>query len=265
MAKSTSKTPSKQKLTDSIDSFEAGFQQLLHNPDLVFQAFDLFPFPVEVFAADGTSVFVNRTGNEMFGVPDASFIVGKYNVLKDPVMEQMGMKETLQKAFRGELAVSHDVNLPIQNLVDRGVISEKPFEKSSTDWHFYPIKDGRKVAFVVFICIVKKLYHGRGDLARAKEYMDYQWQEEYDAATVAKAAGLSVSQLYALFKQNTGMTPGEYHKKVKVDMAKEKLRDKNLSVKDVFIQCNVNDHSSFSRLFKRITGFSPTQFRKGLC
>ena len=264
MAKSAKKIPSKQKPAHSIDTFEASFQQLLHNPDLMFQAFDLFPFPIEVFAADGTTVFVNRTGNEMFGVPDASFIVGKYNVLKDPVMEQMGMKETLQKAFRGELAVSHDVNLPIQNLVDRGVISEKPFEKSSTDWHFYPIKDGRKVAFVVFICIVKKLYHGRSDLARAKEYLDSHWQDEYDRNAVAKAAGMSVTQLYTCFKQHTGMTPGEYHKKIKVDMVKEKLKLKHLSVKDVYTQCSVNNRSSFSRLFKRMTGFSPIQFRKEL-
>ena len=177
----------------------------------------------------------------------------------------MGLREGIQNAFHaGKPCICYDVDAPIQNLVDRGVVSEKPFEKSSMDFHLYPIKDGGKVAFVVYVCNIKKLYHGREDLARAREYMDSHWQDEYDRNAVARAAGIGVTQLYACFKQYAGMTPGEYHKRVKVDMVKDRLRNKNLSVKDVFIQCNVNDHSSFSRLFKRITGLSPTQFRKEL-
>ena len=43
---------------------------------------------------------------------------------------------------------------------------------------------------------------------------------------------MSVIQLYKLFKQHTYMTPGDYHNQTKVEHIKEKLTDKNLSVKE---------------------------------
>ena len=114
-----------------------------------------------------------------------NLIAGKYNVLKDPVMEQMDLKAGIQKAFRGETVVWYDVNPPIEDLVQRGLIEEKPFEKAYADWYLYPIMDNKKLYYVVFVCPVKKVYHDRSDLALAKEYLDIHWQEEYDAEAVA--------------------------------------------------------------------------------
>ena len=245
------------------DDFQQSFQTLLRDPELMFQFMDLFPFPMEVFAADGMSVFTNKALLALDNVPDASFIDGKYNLINDPVVnDQMGMRACIQKAFRGEAVIAYDVDAPMQDIVDRGVISEKPFVKSSMDWYLYPVMDGRKVAYVVFICIVKNLYHGREDLARAREYMDIHWQGEYDAEAVAKAAGISKSQLYVLFKQHVKITPGEYHKLCKIERVKEKLRDKNLSIKEAFAACGENSRGWLYRVFKETTGLSPGEYRK---
>ena len=238
------------------------FHMLVENKEFMFKFMEFFPFPIEVFAPDGLAMYVNRAMLEFCNIPDINFLVGKYNVLKDPVMEQMGLKDNIQKAFRGEVVVCYDINPPIDDLVRRGLVEEKPFEKAYTDWYFYPIMDDKKLLCLVFVCSVKKVYHDKTELTLAKEYMDTHWQGEYYAEAVAKAANMSVTQLYKIFKQHTGMTPGAYYKRCKIERIKEKLLDKNLSVKEAFAACGEDSRGWILRVFKYITSMTPTEFRR---
>jgi len=80
----------------------------------------------------------------------------------------------------------------------------------------------------------------------------------------AKAVNMSVAQLYSIFKRHTGITPGEYHKKIKIDHIKEKLADKTLSIKEAFAACGEDSQGWMLRVFKEITGMSPKQYRESL-
>ena len=236
------------------------------NKEFLFQVLDMFPSLVEVFEPNGTAVFLNRTGLKLLNISDSNLVIGKYNLLDDPVCnDQLGLREGIRKAFfHGKAHSWFDVVAPIQDLVDRGVAAERPFEKSFMDFHLYPIKNGEKLIFVVFVCDVKKLYRGRPDLARAKEYLDTHWQGELDPKEIAKSVNMSVTQLYRLFKEHTGMTPGDYHKKVKVERIKEKLADRNLSIKEAFAACGEDSRGNILRIFKGATGLTPTQWRGSL-
>ena len=259
--------PAESKLLLQGDDGEAlaeSFKGLLHNPVLVFQFIDQFPIPIEVFNADGIMVFLNRAMLKLNNVPDEHRNLDSYNVLRDPVMEQMGLSDGIQRAFRGEYVAIHDVNPPIQDLKDRGLIAEKPFEKASMDFHLYPIIDGNKVAFVISVFVVKALYHERPDLARAKVYIDSHWQEKFDAETIAKSVNMSVKQLYYLFHKHLGTTPGDYYRNKKVEYLKEKLKDTNLSVKEAFTACGADSRGVYAKIFKNLTGLSPTHYRKAL-
>ena len=247
-----------------FDSLVKYFQTANDNGEPLFQVLDLFPIPVEIFDSDGTTVFFNRAGMEWLGIKDKDLLVGKYNVLCDPVMEQMGLMPGIKRAFRGETVVTYNVVPPIEDVQARGVIDEKPFEKAFTDFHLYPVKDNGKVVFVVFVCVVKKMYQGRPDVAKAREYMDTHWQDEYDSRKIAEAVNMGVSQLYNLFKQHIGMTPGHYHNKVKVDHIKEKLADKSLTIKEAFAACGENSQGWAVKIFKEIAGMSPKEFRDNL-
>ena len=237
---------------------------LINNKEFMFQVLDLFPIPIEIFDANGTTVYFNKAGMDWTGIKDMDLLIGKYNVLHDPVMEKMGLMPGIQRAFRGETVVTYDVVPPIEDVQARGVIEEKPFEKALTDFHLYPVKDKNKVVFVVFVCVVKKMYQGRPDVVRTKEYIDSHWQDEFDKEVLAKSVNMSVTQVYSLFKQHIGTTPGEYYKKVKVDHIKEKLADKNLSIKEAFAACGEDSQGWSVKVFKEVTGVSPTQFRKEL-
>ena len=265
----TEKNPAETVPDEEVAEDEAGdtfvFAEFLSmipdNREFVFRFLEMFPIPVEVFGPDGTTVFINRALMELHGITDPGLAVGVYNVLNDPVMDQMGIGEGIRQVFNGEAFVAYDVDAPVQDILDRGIINEKPFEKSFSDFHLYPIMNGSELAFVVFVMNVKKLYHGRPDLARAKEYLDSRWQEEYNAEALAKAVNMSVTQIYKLFKKYVGMTPGDYCKKCKIEHIKEKLKDTNLSVKEAFAACGEDSQGTYARIFKKATGLSPTLYR----
>jgi len=246
------------------DTFAQSFQMLIENKELAFQFMDMLPVQIEIFTPDGTAIYCNHAALEFNKIPDANLIIGKYNVLKDPVLnDQMGLHDSIHRAFKGE-TINGTYSPPVQDLIDRGIIDEKPFESATLDFYFYPIKKAKKLIYVVSVCIVKNLYQGRADVARAKEYIDIHWQDEYDPNKTAKSVNMSVTQLYKLFKQHTGMTPGDYHKKAKVDHIKEKLKDKNLSIKAAFAACGEDSRGWIARVFKETTGMTPSQFRKKL-
>ena len=235
------------------------------NDEAWFQIFDMFPIPIEIFAPDGISVFANRALLSFNNIENPDFLIGKYNLLKDPVCnETLGMREGIEKAFRGEVYVFPNFPVPINEVVERGITKEKPFEKATMDYLLYPIWKEEKLHFVVCVFLVRNLYIGRSDVVKAKEYIDINWQGEYKAKAVAQSVNMSVSQLYHLFKQHIGMTPGEYHKKCKVERIKEKLGDKSLSIKEAFALCGEDSQGYYKKVFKEITGLSPEQFRKEL-
>ena len=259
------KTPAKND--NFMNEVFARFLQMLPGKkEFTFRFLDLFPYMVEIFAPDGTAIFVNQASLTINKITDANLLIGRYNIINDPVCnDQMGLREGIQRAFfHGESYSWFDVAAPVQDLVNRGLIAEKPFEKSYMDFHLYPVKDNGKLLFVVFICNAKKLYYGRPDLARAKEYIDTHWQGEYDKDEVASAVDMSVAQLYKLFKEHTGITPGDYHKKVKVERIKEKLADKNMSVKEAFASCGEDSQGWILRVFKEVAGMTPKQYRESL-
>jgi AraC-like DNA-binding protein len=218
---------------------------------------------MEIFAADGTTVYINRAGMEMTGCKDASLLVGKDNLLKDPVcMDQLGYRKDLLRAFSGETIVVQNFSAPIQDVLDRGVIEEKPWEKGIMDLYMYPVRKGEKVCFVVCLFFIKSLYYGKPEIAKAKEYIDKHWQDEFDPDAVAAYVGLSRRKLFYAFRQHAGMSPGHYYKRCKVEHIKKKLADKNLSIKQAFAACGENSRSHFAKVFREITGLSPKQYRE---
>ena len=249
----------------SVNTLINIFQAIGENNDPIFQLMDKHPIPMEVFAPDGTTVFVNKAGMDMVGNKDPSLLVGKYNLLQDPVcMDQLGYREDFQRAFKGEIVIVTGFPAPINDVLERGVIDKKPWEAATMDLYLYPVFRGKKLCFVVCLFFVTRLYYGRPEVVKTKEYIDVHWQDEYDSKAVAKAVNMSVAQLYSIFKRHTGITPGEYYKKVKVDRIKEKLADKSLSIKEAFATCGEDSRGWMLRVFKEMTGVTPTQFRKEL-
>ena len=132
------------------------------------------------------------------------------------------------------------------------------------DLYTYPVWKNDKLILVVSVAVVRNLYLGRPDVAKAKEYIDTHWKEEFDFHAVAKHVNMGVTQLYGLFQKHTGMTPGDYYRNCKVEHIKEKLSDYDLSIKEAFAACGEDSRGAYSKIFKKIAGVTPTEFRNSL-
>ena len=68
--------------------------------------------------------------------------------------------------------------------------------------------------------------------------------------------------LFRVFKEKTGKTIMEYYLKLKIERAKQLLRENELSVKEISELLAFNEPNYFTKTFKRIAGLTPTTYKK---
>ena len=85
---------------------------------------------------------------------------------------------------------------------------------------------------------------------------------EFELETLAQTANISVSHLRHLFKSQTGITPAQFVKQVRMERAEELLRTTFLSVKEIMNRVGIPNQSYFSREFKKVYGLAPGEYRR---
>lgn len=101
-------------------------------------------------------------------------------------------------------------------------------------------------------------------VARARQYIHEHCEDELSLGDVARHAAISPFYLCKKFKEVTGLNFTDYVSRVRVEKAKDMLRDPNHRVSEVAYQTGFQSLSHFNRSFKRITGQSPSACRAEL-
>ncbi|HEY0100593.1 MAG TPA: helix-turn-helix domain-containing protein [Pyrinomonadaceae bacterium] len=78
---------------------------------------------------------------------------------------------------------------------------------------------------------------------------------------LAHSLNLSRSRLQHLFKSETGLPPAQYLRRLRLERAKDLMRNSVLSVKQVMTSVGISDKSHFERAFKKAYGLTPRQYR----
>lgn len=93
-------------------------------------------------------------------------------------------------------------------------------------------------------------------------YIDHHLTEDLSLETIADALALDKYYLSHLFKRETESTVFQYILVKRVALAKELLNGGS-TVTEACQQSGFHDYSNFIRTFRKTTGFSPGQFKKG--
>lgn len=94
-----------------------------------------------------------------------------------------------------------------------------------------------------------------------REYIFNHIYEDFSIAMLAEVLHLHPSYLSQLFKKEVGLTLSEYIQRTKIEEAKNLIRFSNYSLSEIYTLLNFNDQSYFTKVFKKLTGFTPSQFK----
>jgi two-component system response regulator YesN len=83
---------------------------------------------------------------------------------------------------------------------------------------------------------------------------------DFDLGAATSRLPISSDHLRKLFCKATGKTPLDYMTQLRLDEARHLLRIGGFSVKEVAVRVGFRDQYYFSRLFRKLSGMSPTEY-----
>jgi AraC-like DNA-binding protein len=99
------------------------------------------------------------------------------------------------------------------------------------------------------------------EIWKARKFIEEHSDEELSLGALAKAVRVNANYLSERFKQVTGVNFVEYVARTRFEKACRLLRDDELKISDIAFAVGFQSLSQFNRVFKRLSGESPTQYR----
>ena len=98
-------------------------------------------------------------------------------------------------------------------------------------------------------------------VSKVKEYINKNAESTIYVSDVCRAIGYSKSYLSRIFKEQKGETIQGYVNEVKITRAKNLIREGSFSFSEISDKLSFDNPQYFSRVFKRVTGMTPTEFK----
>ncbi len=102
-----------------------------------------------------------------------------------------------------------------------------------------------------------------GIVEKVKKYISTHMDEEdMSRETIAKYAFINPDYLSRLFKKETGMSLSDYLLMKRIEKAQELLETTDINISAVLLEVGYSNFSHFSKMFKKVTGYRPVDYRK---
>lgn len=138
------------------------------------------------------------------------------------------------------------------------LISEEPFGYQRT-------ASGVCLQLLAELCNIQKgseiTLQNNSLISKAKYLMHNKIDDNVDFHSFCSNHSISYSKFRADFKQQTGFAPGQYFLLIKIEKAKELLKTRNYTAKQIASKLGFKTDHYFSRIFKLKTGLTPLEFR----
>jgi AraC family transcriptional regulator len=98
-------------------------------------------------------------------------------------------------------------------------------------------------------------------LRRVIEFIDANLQGEIILQDLADATGLSIAHFSRMFRLSTSLSPHQFILRQRIQRAGELIRSSDSKIFDVASACGFKTQQHFARVFRRIYGVNPTEYR----
>ena len=99
-------------------------------------------------------------------------------------------------------------------------------------------------------------------LQPAVEFLNEHSETHASLADLAALCGVSIYHFARSFSAQLGCAPFVYQRALRLEKARELLRESNLAIEAIGIAVGVDSASNFARLFRRCVGLSPSEYRR---
>lgn len=100
-------------------------------------------------------------------------------------------------------------------------------------------------------------------VAMVEEYVKKNFMHEISMQDAARAVNYSDAYFSKMFKQQFGLNFTAYLTEYRIEEAKKMLCQPTISVKDIGVRVGYPDSNYFARVFRRMNGVSPSEYRMG--
>lgn len=99
-------------------------------------------------------------------------------------------------------------------------------------------------------------------IQQAMDYIDQHITDDLTLREVSAVSNMSTSYFSQLFKELNGFTAWDYITSRRIDLAQRLLISSNESIYSIALQSGFNNTTNFYKAFKKITGTSPSIYRR---
>lgn len=178
----------------------------------------------------------------------------------------VGFKGAYVEALRADGILSSERPVYAVGLDERLLVNfEELFATVRAGEPFFQMRAGARIMLLLAELLSRERKAAQADgtaalVEKAKFLIAEKAGGSLNVDGVAEELGVGQARLHESFKAYTGMTPYRYFIQLKVNRAKELLSGPEATVKEVAFRLGFEDQYYFSRLFKKKTGISPSDW-----
>lgn len=101
-------------------------------------------------------------------------------------------------------------------------------------------------------------------IEKIKDVIKKHYSDNLSIRDIAKEVFLSTTYLCMIFKQETGETVNDYLTRVRIERAKDLLKDRNIRLCDICHDIGYTEPGYFSKIFRKYTGLTPSEYRQNM-
>lgn len=101
-------------------------------------------------------------------------------------------------------------------------------------------------------------------VGQMKQYIMEHSEQDISLERMAKRIGLSPFYMSKMFKEQEGINYIDFLTECRIEKAKKLMGDPRLSLKEITFEVGYNDPNYFSKVFRKVCGASPTDYRRAI-
>ena len=149
-----------------------------------------------------------------------------------------------------------------------GLSLKKALQVNTLDSRFYA--ESLSVALIAHLMqfytaknpIANDVLSEDAQIKQAKDYIHAYLTEKLSLQAIADTVGMSKYHFCRIFKQSTGLSPWQYVIQQRIELAKQLLKNSQLSIGQISDRLGYSNSNQFTNFFRQHTGITPSDFRK---